>query len=43
MDCITFTSNTPEILTIYFNLLQNSRIFRKQADHIKWHLTKYNS
>jgi len=28
MNCITFTSKTPQILTIQFSLLWNSWIFR---------------
>jgi len=27
MNCVTFTSRTPQILTIQFSLLRNARIF----------------
>ena len=42
MNCVTFTDETAQILTIYFSLLQNSWIFRKTSQ-IKWHLIKYSS
>ena len=43
INCIIFTSKTPQILTVQFRLLRKSRIFRKKTSQIKWYLIKYNS
>ena len=43
MKRIIFTGVTPQILRIYFSLLRNSWIFRRNTSHIKWHLIKYNN
>jgi len=38
MNCIIFSSKTPQILTVQFRLLRNSWIFHQKTRQIKWYL-----
>ena len=43
INCIIFTSKTPQILTVQFPLLWNSWFFLLKTSQIKWYLIRYNS